>query len=328
MPTLKSFTSQLKSSPLGEFEKTLSIGFLVYIEENKEVYFQDAYQKLHSLSKVDFLTTKYNSDEGKKELPRPYIINDKEMLIKQHGDKLLYGFINNADDNIIVFGSLRNLKLNSFEKLLNVDIKKLSEYDKKADTASNEKRYYALHDDGEGGLYLYLEGKEGEKEEENGTGNLIIKIKGTKKNGIAKLETNGIIAINQVEAESSNNKIIAQVLIDNTKDAEKIEVTDQFQNIITINKEGITVKSKEKINIDSEKEININAKEKATITSKESIIKSDKATINSKDATITGGELKVKGKSTPNGRGVFCALPNGQCIFSGAVITSDTVEGT
>ncbi|GEM_PF-2975553 len=317
---------QLKQNGLTDFKYKLSIGRLVYFEETKQLYFEDSYQKLHPLEKLAFLKEKWNIEEGNKYLPKPFII-DKDT-VTQTGDLLLYGFINNFDDNIVIFGALHDLNLKMFDSLLTYKVNDKKDWDKETKTRNNTKRYYTLHDDGDGGIYFYLEGKKPE-EGDPGTGNIVIKIVGTEKNGIAKLETNGIVAINQVKEDGDNEKLTAQVLIDNTVGAEKIQIADQFKNIVTINKDGVSVKTQEKVNIEADKEVNITANDKAVITSKEAnITANDKAVITSKEAIITGGKLTVKGKSTPNGQGVFCALPNGQCIFSGAIITSDTVEGT
>jgi len=44
--------------------------------------------------------------------------------------------------------------------------------------------------------------------------------------------------------------------------------------------------------------------------------------------TATGKQIKMSATAgTPNGKGVFCALPGGACLFTGAVITTDIATG-
>ena len=315
----------LQPKGLKNLNLNFNLGYLVFLKKENKLFFQDAFKKLHELERVSFLNTKWNSEEGDKELPKPYVYDETGTLIS-YGDVLVYGFFANSTDNMIVFGSITNFSWGHRIKNLQLD-ENLELLDGSASVRNNNYRYYSIKEDGKGNILLYLEGKKTDKTE--GTGNISLKILGTENNGLVKLETNGNIQIAQTQQDGDNEKVVTAITMINKKGEENISVKDQYGNVINISKEGISIASKKEMNIKLEgnaiinvdKDIQIKSSGNANIEAKETTIKSG-------NVTITGGKLKAKGTAKPNGQGGFCALPNGQCLFTGAVITSDTLEGT
>jgi hypothetical protein len=323
----------LNRRKLNESEFKLGVGYLVYFDEDTLLMFQDSKQKLHPINKISFLTDEWNTEDGNKNLPKPYIF-DSDNNVTKYGDNLLYGYIDDAGDNIVVFGSLKSLALDQFDSSLNTDLTDLNDIAEKVRVRNNEQRYFSVSDDGLGEVDFYIEGKDGDTP---GTGNLIVKVKGTKDNGIVKVEANGKIVINQTQTDDNGKEtVIAQILFDNTKDSEKISIVDKNKNIITINADGVTVQSPKAINLTTDGDLNATVKGNLTVETDgntTATVKGDlevdvdgTATIKSPNAVITGGELKVNGTATPNGQGGFCGIPN--CIFSGAPHVGSILEGT
>ena len=85
-----------------------------------------------------------------------------------------------------------------------------------------------------------------------------------------------------------------------------------FDVTFLIDKEGIiNIKTKNDIKIE-EKGLNVET--------------SENVTVNAPEVNVTGGIVKVKGSTAPEGQGSFCALPS--CLFTGAPHTGTTITGT
>lgn len=333
------FVPQLKpKQETGSLFTSLNIGRFVYVTDYQKILFQDSRQKLHPLKKISFVTPEWNTEDGEKNLPKPYII-DKNNQVSGYGDNVLYGFTEQSpDNNIIIIGSIFNLELGMFDKALNTDVADPKSWKQKNLVRNNQQRYFSVQEDGTGNLILYLEGKKKtEKEEgEDGTGNFVVKVKGTEENGLVKFETNGKIVINQTQIEGDEERITAQVVFDNTKDAESITIRDKLKNKIIINKDGVSLETEGATTIKTKKEVKIESEDKVSLLAKKDVIVDangnleanikGNAKINSPSVKVTGGQLEVAGTTAPEGSGGFCALPN--CVFSGAPHTGTKVIGT
>ena len=345
------FVPILKTKSIHDINMDLKVGFLVYFDHEGELLFQDAGGKLHDLAGVSFLTTEWNTEDGNKNLPKPYISSTNGQITGL-GDNLLYGYTDNGFNNIVIFGSLANISLKRFDDSLNTDPMDLASIIQKSLVRNNEQRHFTVKDDAQGGVIVYLEGKTPtDAGLPTGTGNLLVKIKGTEGNGVVRLETNGQLAITQIQG-TDTEVITAQILLDNTEGAESISVKDKFNNVITLDQNGITITSDQsgeitvtgdlkisvggnaevttqgdsKISTNGNAEVTAQGDLKISVGGDAEVTAQGNTTITSKITEFKGTELVVSGTATPNLQGAFCAIP--QCIFSGAWHTSDKVELT
>lgn len=229
------------------FEKTLNpihyafekkdhqIGYLIYFEEREELYFQDAQQKIHEMSKVFFISDEWNLLDGNKNLPKPYVVTESGE-VKQFGATLLYSFINSANSNIVVFGQVINIAYKTPTGKLNFNTQDIEQLNEKHLVRNNDNRYYEVSEDGKGNLVVILKGKA-----ENG--NVVIKIDGNneQENGNFKLELNGKFYLNQV---NNSGEVYSQLFFDNTAGNERVKLIDKHKNKIEINKVGTIVETK------------------------------------------------------------------------------------
>lgn len=330
-----------KKIPYDEKILNQNVGYLIFVTadgKSGELFFQDAFMKRYTMDRVFFLEKEHNAESGFKGLPKPYMMDDKDK-VTGYGDDLLYMNFGNTNGYIAILGSLRNILIDNFDKNLNYDPTSLQDISQKNIERNNKQRYLLVTDDGIGNFTFYLEGKTGD---EPGTGNLSIKIKGADANsGNVKLEASGKVAIQQVQADGNGNDVvISQILMDSTKDAERIKVIDKYKNQVVFDKNGIalTDKSQNKITTTSDgidvldknnneiktdsSGVTVNAQSKCNINSTQD------CTVNATNVTITGGNLTVNGNVAPTGSGPFQAVPGGMCLFSGAPIAGNKVSGT
>jgi hypothetical protein len=329
---------------------SLQSGKLIYTEKDKTLEFEDAYGKRQPLERVYFLGAEYNTEDGEKRMPKPYI--KSETGYKSLGDILLYSIIDNNVNRIVVLGSIRNFNVDMHDKALNYDKTDIEDLEERNLVRNNDKRYFTVRDDGKGNILVYLEGKKGEK---TGTGNVSIKVQGAdEKSGNVKLEVSGKVAINQIVKDGETEKITTQILMDNTKDAEKIQIKDQFKNTIVVDKKGVAltdsnkntivtskdgiaitdfsenhiITTAEEINIKTAKNFTQKTEKKYTINvgGDANISVEGKTVLKSPDVTITGGKLTVNGTAAPTGSGGFCGIP--ACIFSSAPHVGNVIQST
>ena len=305
---------ELKIKKITDIKLDTNVGSFVFVQasdKSGQLYFQDALNHRLTLDRVYGLTTEWNAESGNKDLPKPYVVDAQDNIL-ENGDNILYTYMGGSDGNVAILGSLQNLLFNNFDENLNTDSTSLDDIKIKALSRNNKKRYLLVTDDTKGDLTIYLQGKG--SGDTAGTGNVTLKVSGTDGNGNAKLEVNGKIAIQQVQADDNENEIVtAQLLMDNKKGAEKIKLIDKYKNQLTMSKDGIDV-------------LDANNNEIKTTSSGITINAASDCTVNAKNVVITGGELTVDGNATPTGSGAFNCLP--QCIFSGAIHTGNKVSGT
>lgn len=208
---------------------TFNFGSLVLNKKYKNTYFSDKDNKMYMLTKVHFINSHWNEYEGINQLPTPTILDEEENLVST-GDKLIYAPI--GADEIIVLGSARNLNFTTNDSNIDYVPGEEEQVSIFSETRNNSNRYYLKKDDGKGDILIHLEGKN------EGTGNLILKLKGTDNNGKFILDVNGKVVIAQRDAEGNK---ISEILLDNTKDNEKISIKDKFKNQIEINKKGTII---------------------------------------------------------------------------------------
>lgn len=91
---------------------------------------------------------------------------------------------------------------------------------------------------------------------------------------------------------------------------------------ITVNGDAdctITIKGNNTVKIEGNSEIEVEGNLNAKVSGNGDLNISGSTKLTSPDVTITGGQLTVQGKATPNGLGPFLCTKN--CIFSGAIIS-------
>jgi len=222
-------TLSVKSS---QTEKIFFVGKLVFNREEKNTYFRDMNGVLHDLLKISFSSNEFNSEDRNLILPKPEII-DGNGAIEESGDALLYSYINGNENDIVIISSIYNIKLSHVDKQLRMGTDDVDAMRKRTTVRNNKARYLVLNDNAKGDLFIYLKGKE------TGTGNIALKLVGSDGNGNLKLEVNGKVLVKQVDNEGN---LISKIFLDNTKDAEKVIVTDKFENEFQMNQKGIIVK--------------------------------------------------------------------------------------
>lgn len=234
------YANTLKMIGMFKSDLALRIGKLVYDDDNKKFFFSDAEGKYFEKENIWFLDKERNYNNGYKDLPLPHTLKNKEFT--ETGDILLYTYLDDTFQNIVIIGSLYNLSLDGYDAVLNTadDIKNWRE---KYLSRNNKSRFFSVQDDGKGNVTIYLKGKKADQAEDDGTGNLAIKITGTDQNGNLSLELNGKVAITQTQTDGDTETAISQILLDNTKDAEKIKIIDKTKNIFLMNKDGIVLET-------------------------------------------------------------------------------------
>ena len=102
----------------------LQAGYLVFIEgdaEDKgELLFLNAERDSFQLRNVLFVGPEFNTEDGYKNMPKPYKIDDKGK-IKEFGDRLLYTYMDSNNKNVVVLGTIHSLSIDNFDSLLNYD---------------------------------------------------------------------------------------------------------------------------------------------------------------------------------------------------------------
>jgi hypothetical protein len=311
------FSPQLKFKGIDENVKSeqLNVGYLVFLKTQKKIMFLDAFKKHHPLDRVSFLASEWNLDNGVKNLPKPYVLDEGEN-IEEYGDNLLYSYLGGTIDRIVVLGSLIDYNFPNSHEQLKIDVDNLEH---KAKTNNNKKRYLNIEEDGKGNVTIFLKGKK------EGVANLKTKISGNEQTGNYSLEADGKIAITIVKQDGDTEKATMQLLLDAKE--EMLKVKDVSKNEITINKDGIDVKAEQDIKITTQKNVEITSQDTINVKAdKVNVEAQTNAVVKGQMVQITGGQLKVGGASAPTGTGSFCALLN--CLFTGAPHTSDTIQGT
>ena len=228
------FENILGIEEFGDYPKNFQIGSFIFYEDKKELYFQDATQKIHDISKIFLLSSKWNFSEGDRSFPKPFIFGSGGE-IKDYGAYCLYAFVNDTLSNIVIFGQVVNPNFDSPDDLLDFKTNDLSKLLEEHKVRNNEKRYFSVTDDGKGNLIVVLQGKEN-------NGNFYLKLIGddNQVNGNVKVELNGKYVLNQVTDEG---EVFAQILMDNTSGDEKIQVKDKHKNYLLMNKTGTVIET-------------------------------------------------------------------------------------
>lgn len=227
----------------------IKLGYLLFMKDENQLIFCDENGKYYKFENVFGLSNERNYENGIKDLPRPYIMVKNE--IKEVGDNLLYTFIDDANQNILILGSMTNWKLDAFDPLLKVDTTKKEGLGEKYISRNNKQRFFSIREDAKGNFTITILGKN--DKDLSGSGNLSIKVKGTDQSGNVNLTMNGKFAITQTQMDGENEVVVAQLLMDNTKEAEKIKVIDKYKNRIEMTKDGIIVQDKTKNKIEMNK---------------------------------------------------------------------------
>ncbi|OGU56948.1 MAG: hypothetical protein A2V66_10770 [Ignavibacteria bacterium RBG_13_36_8] len=291
----RGFFNSLKQS--SEYYRThdIRIGNLIYFkgEGKQALKFQGSDSQLLDLDYVHFLTSEWNYENGYKNLPKPYVIENE--VIVDHGDDLAYTYIDEESKNILILGSILNLKSDVLDKNLCTDIDNYDNLREKHLSRNNPQRYFSVFEDGKGNISIYLLGKNGE---EPGAGNLGVKIEGTEGSGNVNIMFNGKLALTRYSKNEDSEELTDQILLEEGK----IKLIDKNKNRIELTENAVNVYAKKNCEVTAEENCNLNAK----------IVK------------VTKDEFIVEGLATPDGSGAFCGLKN--CVFSGALHTSDTIK--
>lgn len=207
------FENTLKAKGISELTNGINVGYFVFYESDNSLRFQDANQKNHSIERVVFLNKEFDIKNGEKNIPKPYLIGDNSE-VKEYGANVLYSFLGNEFADIVVFGAVNKLNMQSLDSDLNNNLSDYENLEEKHISRNNDRRFFKVREDAAGNLAIYLEGKEG-------TGNFSLKVYGNdnQENGNIKIEANGKFAINQV---GDDEEIISQIFIDNTEGEESI----------------------------------------------------------------------------------------------------------
>lgn len=115
----------------------------------------------------------------------------------------------------------------------------------------------------------------------------------------------------------------------NIKPDNSLEIKTLDKGSVVIDKDGnITINNNGKTEIKTKGDTTINVDGNSSIETKgkTNIKSTGKTTVDSPNVEITGGEVKIGGKATPNSKGAFCGIPN--CLFTGAPHVGDTIYGT
>lgn len=224
-----------------ELQNTLlKIGHLVFDTVLEKLMFCDSFGKYFPMDNVFWLGNEHNNENGTKNLPKAFVVTNNKII--EDGELLVYTYINGAKQNILVLGTFINRNLGGYSSFLDVDVKNKENLRKKYSSRSNKKRFFSVYDDAAGNVTIILKGKE--DADTPGTGDLAIKVTGTDGHGNLNLSLNGKFVINQTQIEGETETVIAQILMDSTKNAERIKVIDKYKNRFEFTKDGIVVKDK------------------------------------------------------------------------------------
>jgi hypothetical protein len=219
---------------IGDSKKDLQAGVFMFFEEKNELYFQDAQEKMHDMSKIYLLSDEWNLLDGNKKFPKPFVIGSGGE-VKEFGAFCLYSYLNSSESNIVVFGQIINPVIDSPDNKLDFKVTDLASLLEQHHVRNNEKRYYSVSEDGQGNLIVVLQGKEN-------NGNFYLKLIGddNQANGNVKVELNGKFVLNQVTDEG---EVFAQIMLDNKSGNEKIRIKDKYENFIELNKTGTIIET-------------------------------------------------------------------------------------
>lgn len=229
------FTANLgRKTEKPDLSRGLYIGYFVYYEAQKYLAFKDFNDKDHPLSRILSASSEWDLSGGTKNLPKPYLIGESGE-IKEYGANVLYGYVNDTDERIVVISPVRDFGLAHLDPELNIDESSYDNLLKKHLSRNSEKRSFRITEDAQGNILIFMKGKE-----ENG--NVIFKLLGDnpQNNGNLRLELNGKFALNLLDAEG---KIYAQQIFDNTEGDEKIKITDKHKNYLLLNKTGTVIET-------------------------------------------------------------------------------------
>lgn len=228
------FTPSFTEQKQFELAKDFQIGYFIFYEKTKTLSFQDAQQREIDISRILFLTSEWDFDNGEKNLPKPYLIG-KNGAIREYGTNVLYSYLNSTDQRIVVFGAVQDLTLQHLDAVLNPKITDYEGFQEKHISRNNKKRFFTVTEDGKGNVFLYLKGKEN-------NGNIGIKVEGKEAvNGNFSLSLNGKFVLNMQTADGKTT--YTQMLFDNTEGAEKFKLKDKHGNIIEANKTGLILET-------------------------------------------------------------------------------------
>lgn len=112
--------------------------------------------------------------------------------------------------------------------------------------------------------------------------------------------------------------------IDQESEGEESAKITVHKNILTVNKDGITIETDGTIGVTAEKDQTLTIKGNANIeVSKDAEIKAQNVKITGSATTeIHGGTVKIAGTVAPTGSGALCGIPS--CLFTGAPHVGDT----
>ncbi|MDQ7818680.1 MAG: hypothetical protein RDU14_16765 [Melioribacteraceae bacterium] len=228
------FTPSFVEQKQFDLAKDFQIGYFIFHEDTKTLAFQDAQQREIDISRILFLTREWDFQNGEKNLPKPYLI-DENGAIKEYGSSVLYTYLNSTDARIVMFGPVQDLTLNHVDTMLNPKTTDYEGIQEKHISRNNKKRFFTITEDARGNVFLYLKGKEN-------NGNLGIKIEGKEAaNGNFSLSLNGKFALNMQTPDGKTT--YTQMLFDNTDGVEKFKIKDKHGNIIEANKTGLILET-------------------------------------------------------------------------------------
>ncbi len=214
---------------------------------------------LHTLSEIQFMLEVSNTKEGKKKFPRPYIYenqSDGTIKVLSTGDRLKVSYLGGDVHNPLIEGAIEPMSIITQHKFLRFDPQNL---DRQPERYENDNYIYEFENDGKGGINLLIEAKkkDDQKKNDGGTGNISITLKGQEgAGGTLSLNVTGNVQLNQIDTEGST---IQTIIIDGTKDAEKIRLHDKNENVIELTKDKISVTGKKDIEIKVEGDAKIDA---------------------------------------------------------------------
>lgn len=227
------FTPSLTEYIKPELAKDFQIGYFIFHEDTKTLAFQDAQQREIDISRILFLIKEWDFNNGEKNLPKPYLI-DENGAVKEFGANLLYSYLNSSESRIVIFGAVQDFGFQHLDTVLNPKINDYEGFQEKHVSRNNKKRFFTVTEDGD--VFIYLKGKEN-------NGNIGIKLEGNgAANGNFSLSLNGKFALNMQTEDGKTT--YTQMLFDNTKDAEKFKLKDKHGNIIECNKDGMVFETK------------------------------------------------------------------------------------
>lgn len=264
------FMSEYKYSPNPGRENAVlypMIGILLMEKDKSDTIqlFVEHSGLLHNLDEIQFMLSVSSTKEGKKKFPRPYVYeNQSDGTIKMlsTGERLKVSYLGGDVHNPLVEGAIEPMAIITQHKFLRFDPQNL---DRQPERYENDNYVYEFENNGEGGINLTIEAKKKDDQKKNkgGTANISITLKGQEEvGGTLSLNLTGSVQLNQIDKDGNP---VQTIIMDGTKDAEKISLKDKNENVVEMSKDKISVTGKKDIEITVEGDAKITAFGDATI---------------------------------------------------------------